>query len=97
MSAPLLPIVAALEALEAGDVDLAAAILLGAVESDGGPIHDPYGRRKRCSCGLVGWPGEVEHHRRFVPHTYRPGRSAGVEPDPPPNLNGEPRHARWAA
>lgn len=56
-----LPLVAALESLEAGDVDLAVAILLGALED--GP------RRLRVSCPNCGrgfeWPGQLDEHLRF--------------------------------
>ncbi len=58
-----LEIIAALDALEAGDIRLAVAILLGALE-DGAAV-DPEGRRRRCQlCGAGPmWPGELEHHR----------------------------------
>jgi predicted ABC-type transport system involved in lysophospholipase L1 biosynthesis ATPase subunit len=60
--AALLPVVAALEALEAGDVRLATAILLGAVET-GETVA-------RCRCQFCGdvfeWPGLLDHHVRFV-------------------------------
>jgi predicted ABC-type transport system involved in lysophospholipase L1 biosynthesis ATPase subunit len=59
--AALLPVVAALEALEAGDVRLATAILLGAVEA-GETVA-----RCRCWCGAVfEWPGLLDHHVRFA-------------------------------
>lgn len=58
-------IVAALEALEAGDVALCESILLGARE-DG-----PRERRYVCpECGLgLQWPGELDAHRERV-HGY---------------------------
>jgi hypothetical protein len=52
-------IVAALEALEAGDVDLCTAILLGALE-DGQPPAGVHCRR----CGFrADWPGLLDAHR----------------------------------
>jgi hypothetical protein len=62
-----LAIVAALEALEVGDTDLAVAILLGALED--GPTQAP-----ECSCPVCGstfgWPGERDHHLQFA-HGFR--------------------------
>lgn len=56
-----LAIVAALEALEAGDVDLCTAILLGAVEGD-----QPRVLRFWCECGQrFQWPGELQDHQRW--------------------------------
>jgi len=53
-----LAIVSALEALEDGDVRLAVAILLGALED--GPSSRPH----LCSCGnAYEWPGLLEAHR----------------------------------
>lgn len=58
---PLLPVVAALDALEAGDVRLATAILLGAIEGD-----SPRVLRFQCECGQrFEWPGQLEEHRRW--------------------------------
>jgi len=56
-----LALVAALEALEVGDVSHATEILLGALE-DG-----PTARACRCPvCGLgFEWPGLLDHHLRF--------------------------------
>jgi hypothetical protein len=58
VNAAALAIVSALEALEAGDVDLCAAILLGALE-DG-----PSERHVRCPyCpSTFAWPGERDAH-----------------------------------
>ena len=61
-------IIAALEALGDGDQELAAAILLAALES--GSVTDPR-RLTRCQrpgCLFRGWPGEVERHA-LVSHT----------------------------
>jgi hypothetical protein len=56
-----LAIVSALEALEAGDVELVVAILQGALED--GPTERPY----LCECGAsFEWPGLLDHHRRFA-------------------------------
>jgi hypothetical protein len=58
-----LAIVAALEALEVGDTDLAVAILLGALED--GPAQAP-----ECFCPVCGasfdWPGLRDHHLQFA-------------------------------
>jgi len=56
-----LAIVAALEALEAGDQAYAVEILLGALED--GPSDRPYVCE---ACGLgFQWPGQLDHHQRF--------------------------------
>ena len=62
MSAEKIAIVAALEALEAGDTKECETILLGALE-DGSPA-----RAIACpECGLAfDWPGQVADHRRRV-------------------------------
>lgn len=62
----MLPIVAALEALEAGDVRLCEAILLGALEDD----DRPSAYRYRCDrCAFAGrWPGDLLAHRDKVGH-----------------------------
>jgi len=58
-----LAIVAALEALEAGDVRSCEAILHGALE-DG-----PTVRKHRCSCGSsYEWPGLLDAHRQRTGH-----------------------------
>lgn len=55
-------VVAALEALEAGDEPLAVAILSGTLED--GPVCDPHQARRRCPTCKRGplWPGEIDHH-----------------------------------
>jgi hypothetical protein len=64
-------IVAALEALEAGDVAEATRVLLDAVQ------EPPSGsRRFTCSCGLAfQWPGELEHHQFATGHGETPIRT----------------------
>jgi hypothetical protein len=55
-------IIAAIEAIAAGDIAEAKTILSGALED--GTITRPY----PCPiCGLrFCWPGELDHHQRFV-------------------------------
>lgn len=55
----MLPIVAALEALEVGDIGLCEAILLGALEEGAPPVG------VRCKvCGYrADWPGLLDMHR----------------------------------
>jgi hypothetical protein len=56
-----LAIVSALEAIDAGELDYAVEILLGALE-DGDTLR-PY----RCRCGAAfQWPGELDAHRIAV-------------------------------
>jgi len=62
-----LALIAALEALEAGDTRLAVDVLLGAVEEiDNRPARNS--KRPACpSCRLAfEWPGQVEDHLRLV-------------------------------
>lgn len=59
-------VTAALEAIEAGDIDLAAAILVDLLEEDA-PDFMPH----RCDCGArFRWPGELDAHR-FNAHGWR--------------------------
>jgi hypothetical protein len=59
-----------LDALEAGDLELAVQLVLDALED--GPVHDLNGRRRRCTqCGVVGWPGELEDHLHAEPEMRR--------------------------
>jgi hypothetical protein len=63
-----LAIVAALEALEAGDQTYAVEVLLTALEDLNPEVKSPQGPRGvRCeTCGLrFEWPGLLDHHRRF--------------------------------
>jgi hypothetical protein len=65
---PLVPesrlaIVAALEALEAGDRDYAESILLSTLEDE----HREQRRRRCPECGLdCLWPGRLADHRRQI-------------------------------
>jgi len=60
-----LAVVAALEALDVGDIGLAVAILQGALEDE--PMTRL--RPRPCSCPRCGlgfaWPGLLDHHLRF--------------------------------
>lgn len=60
-------LVAALEAIEVGDVLLCEAILSDLLEEEV-PAVKPH---HRCACGArFAWPGELEHHR-FESHGWR--------------------------
>jgi hypothetical protein len=50
------------DALAAGAVDEALAIVLDALEADGTRSVE----RTCPDCGFAGWPGEVMDHRRWV-------------------------------
>lgn len=68
-------LIAAREALAAGDV-LFAIRLLEDLERDLRCLAKP--RRHRClNCGnAYRWPGELDHHLRFADCWQRPGKAA---------------------
>ena len=50
-----------LDALENADLRELEALALSVLEE--GPATDVHSRRRRCcSCGVEGWPGELESH-----------------------------------
>ena len=76
-----LTIVAALEALEVGDVNLCAAILLGALED----VERPVGVRCKTCGQRFDWPGLRDAHNCAVLAQWEP------RPDPAEEIE------RWAA